>query len=273
MATTPPTAPAAPEAPADPRDEAFLREVDEAYRQDELARFWKRWGRWLVALVGIAVLALGAYLYWQAERARERDRAAEQFSEALDKLEGGDSVAAVEAFSALETRGDTYARLATLMQAAVATQGGDRERALSAYRSVAADPRAPAPLRDVATFKALRLEFDTLAPAEAIRRLQPYLEGDQPWGAAAAELAALAHLKAGEPGKAAPLFLRAASDERAPASLRARTEQMAAALGEDTSRIADELEQRARAAAGAPEEEAKGVGPGAPTEPAPGAGQ
>ncbi len=257
MATTPPTnPPASPPLPADPRDEAFLREVDEAYRQEELANFWKRWGRWLLALVGAGVLAFGAYLLWQGERAKALDRTAEQFAEALDRLEGGDSVAAVETFSALETGQGTYATLATLMQAAVATQGGDTERALAAYRRVVADARAPAPMRDVASFKALRLEFDTLPPAEVIARLQPYLEGDHPWGAAAAELAGLAHLKAGEPGAAGPLFLRAAADPRAPVSLRVRAEQMAAALGQDTRQIVEAMEREARARGGdAPEDD------------------
>jgi hypothetical protein len=243
LATTPPTTPPAPPAPTDPRDEAFLREVDEAYRQDELTRFWKRYGRWLLLLVGVGILAFGGWLLWQAEQQKANEARAEEFAQALDKLEGGDSVAAVEAFGALESGPGTYATLATLMQAAVATQGGDRERALGAYRGVAADARAPQPMRDVATFKALRLEFDELAPDEVLARLKPYLEGDSPWAPAAAEMAALAQLKAGRADAAGALFLRVAAHDRAPTSMRARAEQMAAALGQDTSRIVAELER------------------------------
>lgn len=244
MATLPPTPPS-PDRPADPRDEAFLREVDEAYRQDELARFWTRYGRWIAILVALALLGFGGWLLWQGEQQKQREATAEAFAQALDKLEGGDSVAAVEEFSAIEGRGGTYALLATLMQGAVATQGGEIERAIGAFRSVAENSRAPQPLRDVATFKALRLQFDELPPADVIARVQPFLEGDGPWGAAAAEMAALAHLKAGSTEQAGPLFLRVAADTRAPVSMRLRAEQMAASLGEDTSRAIRDLERSA----------------------------
>lgn len=269
MASSSPRTPAAP-AP-DPRDEAFLREVDEAYRQDELARFWQRWGRWLVAAIGAGVLAFGGFLLWQGEQQRQLEARSERFAAAIDKLEGGDSVAAIESFSALEGERGTYATLATLMQAVVATQGGDSERALAAYRAVAANARAPQPLRDVATFKEIRLAFDALPPDEVIARLSPYLEGDSPWAPAAAELVGLAHLKAGNREAAGPFFLRAASDERAPTSLRARTEQMAAALGQDTTRILADLERQARMAAG--EEPDAGDAPPPPAPPAPEAGR
>jgi hypothetical protein len=242
LATLPPTPP---DAPADPRDQAFLREVDEAYRQDELARFWKRYGRWIAVLVALLLLGLGGWLLWQGEQQKQRDATAEDFAQALDKLEGGDSVAAVEELGEIEGRGGTYAALATLIQAAVATQGGETDRALGAYRSVGENSRAPQPLRDVASFKALRLEFDNLAPSDILARVQPWLEGDNPWGAAAAEMAALAHLKAGAPDQAGPLFLRVAGDTRAPVSMRLRAEQMAASLGEDTSRVIRDLERSA----------------------------
>ena len=35
-------------------DEAFLREVDEELRRDQLTSFWTRYGRWLVGGIGIA---------------------------------------------------------------------------------------------------------------------------------------------------------------------------------------------------------------------------
>jgi hypothetical protein len=246
---------------ADPRDESFLREVDEAYRQDELARFWARYGRWIAVLVALALLGFGGWILWQGEQQKQRDATAEAFAQALDKLEGGDSVAAVEEFSEIEGRGGTYAMLATLMQGAVATQGGETDRALGAYRAVAENSRAPEPLRTVASFKALRLQFDDLPPADVIARVQPFLEGDSPWGAAAAEMAALAHLKAGSTDQAGPLLLRVAADTRAPVSMRLRAEQMAASLGQDTSRAIRDLERSAVPGESADEDEpAAGAG-------------
>jgi hypothetical protein len=116
------------------------------------------------------------------------------------------------------------------------------------------DAQAPQPLRDVAEIKLLRLQFDTLKPEEILKRTERFVTGDSPWFPVAGEMAALAHLKAGAPDKAGPLFYRIAADERTPQSSRARAEQMAAALGQDVTKIADEREKaaKAKAAAAAP---------------------
>jgi hypothetical protein len=49
-------------------NEAFLREVDEQVRLDSVARFWKSWGRALVASLVAVLVALGGYLWWQNNR-------------------------------------------------------------------------------------------------------------------------------------------------------------------------------------------------------------
>ena len=82
-----------------------------------------------------------------------------------------------------------------------------------------------------------------------LKRTEPFLAGDSSWFPIAGELAAMAHLKAGAPEKAGPIFYRIAADERAPASLRARAEQMAATLGQDVTKIVSDREAREKAAA------------------------
>ena len=49
-------------------DEAFLREVDDAVRAGDLESFWKKYGRWLLAAVGIGLLAFGGCIYWQNQQ-------------------------------------------------------------------------------------------------------------------------------------------------------------------------------------------------------------
>ena len=56
MASTPPT------------QEAFLREVDEELRRDELQSLWQRYGRLGIAIIVLLLAAWGGWLYWQAEK-------------------------------------------------------------------------------------------------------------------------------------------------------------------------------------------------------------
>ena len=244
MATTPPSPPAT----SDPRDDAFIREVDEAYREDEMKRFFRRYGRWLLLAVGVGLAALGGWLWWQAEQVRRSEALSEQFQAALDKAESGSTTEAVAAFEEIGKSGNpSYRSLAAFSQAGIAQTGGDAEKAAQLFKSVADDPKAAQPLRDSATMKYLRVEFDKLPPAEVLKLVDPYLAGDSPWFPVAGEMAALAHVKAGAPDKAGPLFYRIAADERTPQSLRARAEQMAAALGHDLTKIAIDREAKEKA--------------------------
>ncbi len=233
MATNPP-------APTDPRDDAFIREVDEEYRRDEVNKLARRYGRWVVLAIGVGLAALGGFLYWQAEQKRRVEATSEQFSQALDKVESGSTPEALPILADVVKAGpESYRALSLLTQAGIAVRTGEAEKAAGLFRSVADDAKVAGPLRDAARMNQLRLDYDKMAPADLLKQLQPYLDGDNPWFPVAGEMAGLAHIKAGNPDKAGPIFLRLAGDMRAPQSVRGRAEQMAAMLGEDVTKLGD----------------------------------
>jgi len=251
LATTPPTG-LPTKAGSDPRDDAFIREVDEAYRQDTMQSFARRYGRWILLGIGAALAALGGFLFWQADAKRRLEAVSEQFSQALEKADSGATTEAAAAFATMgKSDNPSYRALALLAEGGIAITGGDAKKAAGLMRGVADDAQVAAPLRDAARLKLVRLEFDTQPPEVTLKALQPYLEGDNPWFPVAGEMAALAHMKAGAPDKAGPIFYRIAGDERAPASLRARASQMAAMLGQDVTKLAEEAEKKAAAEAAA----------------------
>ena len=259
MATRPP----APPPSNDPRDDAFIREVDEAYREDEIRNFMRQYGRWIVLAVALVLVAIGGTMVWRADQTRKTEALSEQFSQALDQVDSGATTEAAQALTEIgETSNPSYRTLAAFTQAGIALNGGDVEKASGSFRRIADDPKVAEPLREAATMKLLRLEFDTIEPAEVVKRATPFIEGDSPWFPIAGEMAALAHLKAGDRDKAGALFFRIASDQRAPTSLRARAEQMAAALGQDVTKIAEAQarEREAEAKASAPAAEAAVAG-------------
>jgi len=260
LATTPPTTPARSTGASDPRDDAFIREVDEAYREDELKKFARSWGRWILLAVVAGLAALGGWYWWKAEQQKRVETLSEQFSAALGKVESGGST---EALAELETIGKStnpsYRALAAMTKSGLALQGGEMDKAAADLKRVIDDAQAPQPLRDAAQIKLLRLQFDTMEPAEILKRTEAFIAGDNPWFPVAGEMAALAHLKAGSPDKAGPLFYRIAADERTPQSIRARAEQMAAALGQDVTKITADREKAARAEAEKAEQDKAGA--------------
>jgi hypothetical protein len=217
-------------------DDSFIREVDEEYRRDQLSSFWKRYGRWLVIGVVALLVALGGWLWWKSEQAREAGVDGEQFNLALTKLETGNTPEATPILDKLAAgKVGGYATLARLMQAANAVQAGDNAKAVTLYNAIAADTAEPQPFRDLATIKATRLEFDTMTPAAIVARLKTLSVPGNPWFGVAGEMTAIAYLRDQKAPLAAPLLANIARDITVPPTLRNRAQQLAATIGQGTA--------------------------------------
>ncbi len=218
-----------PEAPS-PED-AFIREVDEEYRRDQMASFWTRYGRWLLIIVGLGLIALAAFLWWREEKTRELGEVSEQYTEALQGLELGkpEAKAEIDRIAAGEFGG--YATLARFKQADIAIENGDNPAALGLYRALAADESVPKALQQLATLKSVRLEYDDAEPDALIAKLRPIATPGSPWFGVAGEMLGVAYIRDGKPELAGPIFSEIAKSEGVAPGLRQRAQQLAASLG------------------------------------------
>ncbi|MEO5971898.1 MAG: tetratricopeptide repeat protein [Sphingomicrobium sp.] len=221
--------------PAD-SSETFLREVDENLRRDRTRDLAKKHGKWLVLAVVLFLAAVGGWLYWQ-DRLRQQSAAqSEELSKVFGDIGAGQAAAAPARLQPLEgARSDAIRASAMLAQAAVALERNDRPTALAKYRALSADGGLPQVYRDVGLLRATAIEFDQLAPAEVIARLQPLVKPGEPWFGSAGELTGMAYIKMNQPAKAGRLFAQIAADRQVPETLRSRAVQIAGTLGVDAS--------------------------------------
>jgi hypothetical protein len=215
--------------------DVFVREVDEALRQDEMLDLVKRYGLLVIVLIVAALLALGIYL-WRSHSAEvARGHRGEQFVTALDKLDADHLDTADKQFAPLAQAGDGgSATAARLMRADIALQQGHRDAAAKLYGQVAADAKAPQAYRDLATIRQVAASFDSMQPQQVVDRLRSLAAPGGPWFGVAGELVGMAYLKEGKKDLAGALFAKIARDEDEPDSLRRRARQMAGLLGVDT---------------------------------------
>ncbi|MFS0735566.1 tetratricopeptide repeat protein [Sphingomonas sp. 1P06PA] len=222
---------------APPNEDAFLREVNDELRKDQLTSFWQRWGRWLVIGVVIALAALAALLYWQQHSANQAGARAEQYVQALQQVGGGNAKAAEPALETLAKADDSaYAAAARMTQAGILVEQGDAKAASAAFAALAADAKVPEPIRQLALIRQTTIDFDTLPPQAVIQRLGSMAVPGNPWLGSAGELVAIAHLKLNQPAEAGRIFAAIASDADMPETLRSRATKMAGALGVDAVR-------------------------------------
>jgi hypothetical protein len=212
-------------------DEAFLREVDEELRRDQMSKLGRRYGILLAGLIVIGLAAFGGYLWWKADREKAAGLAGEQLTAAFDafgKSQTSDADAKLKALA--DGKSEAYRALAKLTQAARKLESGDEKGAASAYMAIAADTAAAQPIRDAALLRGTAAVFDTLQPQTVIDRLKPLAVPGNAWFGSAGEMTAIAWLKLNQPQKAAEVFAAIAKDKQVPDSLRSRAVRISGAL-------------------------------------------
>lgn len=215
-------------------NEAFLREVDEEYRRDQMLSAWRRYGRWIIVAVVVALALLAGVLFWQHRARVAADKDGEALQAAYDALSSGDNAAAQQPLAALEaSKGDGYRVLAAFTQADILLQKDDLRGAAAKFGAVASDTSVAQPFRDLALVRQTSAEFDTLKPDVVVQRLSGLAVPGNPWFGSAGELVAVAYIKQGKRAQAGQMFARIAADDNVPQSLRQRVVQMAGAMGVD----------------------------------------
>ena len=216
------------------QQETFVREVDDALRQDQLEGFFKRYGLLVLAVVVVAIAGLGGYLWWENSHKKAIGERSEQFIVALDELDADNVQGAYDKLApVIEADGTASATAAQLLRAGLSIELKKPDQAAKLYSQVADDGDAPQPFRDLAKVRLVALRFDDMKPQDVIDRLKPLAEPGNAWFGVAGELVGMAYLEQGKKDLAGPLFANIARDEDLPESLRGRARQLAGLLGVD----------------------------------------
>ncbi|PZU11295.1 MAG: hypothetical protein DI606_11390 [Sphingobium sp.] len=217
--------------------EVFMREVDDAVRQDQLMSFWQRYGRIAVAALVLGLAAFGGWLYWQHHTRTQSEATSEKMDAVLATALGGGKPDAKELDALAQADQPGYRAAALLTKAGVASRKGDAKAAIAVYAAMAADSSLDQPYRDLALIRQTALEFDGLKPQQVVDRLKPLAVEGAPWFGSAGELVALAYVKMGKTDLAGPMFAAMAKDANVPDSIRSRARQMAGVMGIDAVEI------------------------------------
>jgi hypothetical protein len=216
------------------QQDGFLREVDEALREEQFFDTMRRYGRPLALLIGLGLVVLAGYLWWDNSVKAAAAERSEQITLALDRLEAGGGDAAARDLEALARDGSPGSRAAaTMTLAALAQEQGKSEDAAKRFAAIAADGAMPQPYRDLATIREVTIRFDALKPDQVVARLKPLAVPGKPFFGSAGELVAMAYLAQGKNDQAGALFAQIGMDKTVPDSLRSRARQMASGLGFD----------------------------------------
>lgn len=212
--------------------EALMREVDDAVRQGDLESFMGSYGKPLLGVVLVGLLAFGGYLFWNNRQEAALEASSEELVTALDQLEAGNVEETSSRLAAFEGQG-TPAISAKMLRAGIAAEGGDTAQAATLFGEIADDQSAPDVMRNLALIRRTALRYDQMEPAEVVAAMKPLAVPGEPFFASAGELVAHAYLAQNKRNEAGALFAEIARDENTPEPARARMLNMAGILGVD----------------------------------------
>jgi hypothetical protein len=210
----------------------IFREIDEELRRDNLLKLCKRYGKYVVGVIVVALVIAGAIVAWRNHQLAQRQAQSVRYEAALSLLRQGKDAEAAKIFATVGDESGGYGRLAIFESADLAMKAGDRKAAVAAYDKIAAASDVDPELRNVAMLLSVMNGFPDSDPQAVVDRLKPLTETGSPWRATALEVTAAAKLKAGDKAAALDIYKKLADDLSAPEGARGRAAEMATVLAQ-----------------------------------------
>lgn len=210
--------------------DGFIEEVTEELRRDQMMAKLKRYG-WIGVLAVLLIVGGAAYSEYRAAQARAQ---AESLGDAmLGALESDDAAERVAALETVEAPSPTADAVLALLTASEQVAADDTDAAVASLESVSLNAEVPQVYRQIAQFKALTLQAETL---DAATRKQGFEALSGAGGALrllAQEQLALIAIQENDPETAISTYQGILSDAGVTPDLQQRALQVIVALGGD----------------------------------------
>ncbi|MEM7318797.1 MAG: hypothetical protein AAF408_07220 [Pseudomonadota bacterium] len=208
--------------------DSFIDEVTEEVRRDRMFLLFKRWG-WVGALAVVVIVGGAAFNeYRKSQDTAAAQALGDQIIAALAENEAADRAAKLSGVSA-ETAGG--GAIVQMMISAAQGNSDQRDAAVAGLEAVAADGDLPLIYRQIASFKALTLQSDSLPAPELRLQFEALAQPGAPLRLLAQEQLALIDVAEGMPDEAIARLQAIIQDAEAPADLQQRAAQLIVALG------------------------------------------
>lgn len=217
-------------------DEAFLREVDEEVRRDQMIGIWRNYGRLIIGAIVVGLVIFAGVVGWRNYTQSQQEAQGIKLQQVYDSMAAGNAASTKASIDALvKDGGPGYGSLARMLQANKLLADGNTKGAAAKFAEVAGDASVGQPIRDLALIRQTFTEYDSLAPQTIIDRLKPLVTKDSAWLGSAGEMTAMAYLRLNKPAEARNMFKMIAGAEQVPDSIRQRAVQAVDAVDAGTN--------------------------------------
>jgi hypothetical protein len=210
----------------------FIREVDEAVRQDRWMAIWKQYGAYIIGAALAVVVGVAAGTGWRTYQENQLAANARRLADATALLADDKAAEAAAAFRALaDSAGGGVGVVARLRAAEAEKQAGDAAAKIEILQGLSSHGDAPPLYQELAALLARQESFEETDAEAMINELDRAATPDSPWRASLLELKAIAQMKAAAIDEARATLETLLDDEATPANLARRASELLSALG------------------------------------------
>lgn len=194
----------------------LVDEVNEDLRRQELEKFWKENGSWIIAGVILAVVFTAALTWW---RQYSYDKNMKQTTQMMEVVKTADT----EKILAFADHSDKdHAVVARFSAAAIYAKRKDTDKAVAIYNQIENTTGVDATYRDLARLLSAGQRLGSSDPAALHTDLAPLVKPGNAWRLSALELEALVYARENKMKEPAQDLAEITADPAAPEDMRMR---------------------------------------------------
>ena len=211
--------------------DAFIQEIDEDVKNDNLKVLWDKYGIFVVLLVVLAVSATVSFEKIRSWKAEQNQQTTENYMSAAQLRENPEeTIAALQQIN--QSNQGIFSDFAKLQLANVLFNQNKNEEAMAALQSLIDDKQANDEVKNIALIKLATYKVDQLPRAEFEALVKPIIDANNSWTPLAQDLLAMSAIQEGDVDTARSIYENILKIKDLPEGFKTKVQDMLTSLGD-----------------------------------------
>ena len=211
--------------------DAFIQEIDEDVKNDNLKVLWDKYGIFVVLLVVLAVSATVSFEKIRSWKAEQNQQTTENYMSAAQLRENPEeTIAALQQIN--QSNQGIFSDFAKLQIANVLFNQNKNEEAMAALQSLIDDKQANDEVKNIALIKLATYKVDQLPRAEFEALVKPIIDANNSWTPLAQDLLAISAIQEGDVDTAHSIYENILKIKDLPEGFKTKVQDMLTSLGD-----------------------------------------
>lgn len=212
-------------------EDAFIREIKEDIKNDNLKKLWDKYGLYIIIFVIVVLTATVSFESIKAWRLKGAQELSNTYAYALNLQNQGKYDESLKILEKIrENNKGIYSDIAEIQISNIMFEQGKNPEGIAILEKIIKDKSANPQIKDVSTIKLASYKLDTAPTDELKAMLNPLVAANGSWSNIAKELLAMLAIRDANIKEARAIYSEIANSENVSESLKIRAQDMLSVL-------------------------------------------